>query len=411
MQVGRRQILASTVAVLALGTTGCGGGSSSSTPASPPPPPPPPPPPSSLYPSYNTSPAAADSTGMTSTAVDIAAKIKLGWNIGNTLEATGGETGWGNPMITQALVNKIKALGFEAVRLPCAWDQYANQTTAKISDSWLNRVKDVVQYCINADLYVLLNIHWDGGWLENHVDAASKDAVSAKQKAYWEQIATHMRDFDERLMFASANEPNAEKAAQAEVLMAYHETFINAVRSTGGKNAYRVLVVQAPNTSTELAVSLWEGLPADTVANRLMLESHNYTPFQFIALDADADWGKMFYYWGKDHHSTIEPDRNSTFGEEAYMDEQMAAMKTHFTSQGIPVLMGEYGAYRRASGPKDMATHNASVTHWMKYVTQQAYANGVLPFYWDTGGLLDRHTLAIKDQDSLDAMLQAVGKA
>lgn len=347
---------------------------------------------------------------MTSTAVDIAGHIKLGWNIGNTLEASGGETNWGNPMITQDLITKGKDLGFDAIRLPCAWDQYANQTTAKISDSWLNRVKDVVQYCINANLYVLLNIHWDGGWLENHVNAVSKDAVIAKQKAFWEQIATHLRDFDERLMFASANEPNADDAAEADILLAYHQTFIDAVRSTGGKNAYRVLVLQAPNTSTEYAVSLVKKLPTDTVANRLMLEVHNYTPFQFTALSEDASWGKMFYYWGNGHHSTIEPDRNATWGEEDYISQQMTAMKDHYTSAGIPVLMGEYGAFRRGSGPADMATHNAAVTYWMKYNTQTALTAGVLPFVWDTGGLIDRRTLVVKDQASLDAMLEAVGK-
>jgi len=231
MKMGRRQFVAST---MVLAATGCsGGGTSSSTPAptpapspspspSPSPTPTPTPTPSGLYPSYNVSPKSADSAGMTSTAVDISGRIKLGWNAGNTLEAVGvaGETSWGNPMITQAQIDKIKALGFDAVRLPCSWDQYSDKTTAKITDTWLNRVKDIVQYCMNANLYVLLNIHWDGGWLETHVDAASKDAVNAKQKAFWEQIATHLRDFDERLMFASANEPNADTQAKADICSA-----------------------------------------------------------------------------------------------------------------------------------------------------------------------------------------------
>jgi endoglucanase len=111
----------------------------------------------------------ADSTGMSSNAVQLAAKFKLGINIGNTLEAIGGETAWGNPPITQALIDKYKQSGFTAVRIPCSWDQYANQTTDKISDEWLARVKQVVQYCVNDGLYVVLNIHWDGGWLENNI--------------------------------------------------------------------------------------------------------------------------------------------------------------------------------------------------------------------------------------------------
>ena len=347
--------------------------------------------------------------GMTSTAVDIAARIKLGINIGNTLEAVGGETIWGNPMITQALVDKYKALGFDAIRLPCSWDFYSNATTAKIDATWLDRVKQVVQYCINANMAVLLNIHWDGGWLERNVTVDKKDAVAAKQKAFWEQIATHLRDFDERLMFASANEPSCDTAAQMDVLFTYHQTFIDAVRSTGGRNAYRTLVLQLPNTNTDLAKTLWTKTPTDTVANRLMVEPHFYSPPNFCILTEDASWGKMFYYWGKDYHSTIEPDRNATWGEEETVDQHMALANQLFVSKGIPVLLGEYGAPRR-SAPLDMTMHLASRAHWMKYVTQKALANGIMPFLWDTGDLINRQTYAVKDQQGLDALLEGAGK-
>ncbi|MBW8734020.1 MAG: glycoside hydrolase family 5 protein [Asticcacaulis sp.] len=297
----------------------------------------------------------------------------------------------------------------DAVRLPCSWDQNADPTTAKISDAWLNRVKDVVQYCMNANLYVMLNIHWDGGWLERHVDTASKDTVIPKQKAFWEQIATKLRDFDERLMFASANEPSVDTAEQMDVLLAYHQTFVDAVRSSGGKNANRVLIVQGPHTDTETTVKLWKTMPTDTVANRLMFEVHFYSPFQFALLDSDQSWGKMFYYWGKDTHSTIEPDRNATHSDETYVDQQMVAMKQKFVDNGIPVILGEYGCMRRTT-PLDLATHNAAVTYWMKYVTQRAVANGIMPFVWDTGTIIDRHTLGAADQASLDAVLEGAGK-
>ena len=346
---------------------------------------------------------------MASVATAIAARIQLGLNIGNTMEAIGGETNWGNPLITQELINTAKASGFDAIRLPCAWDQYSNPATAKISASWLDRVKQAVQYCINANMYVLLNIHWDGGWLENNVTPAKKDAVVAKQRAFWEQIATHLREFDERLIFASANEPNCDTAEQMEVLYAYHQTFIDAVRSTGGRNAYRVLVLQLPNVNLDLSKTLWTRMPVDQRANRLMVEPHFYSPPNFCILTEDASWGRMFYYWGKDFHSTIEPDRNATFGEEDSVDQYMALANQLFVSKGIPVLLGEYGAPRR-SNPLDLALHLRSRAHWMKYVTQQARANGVLPFLWDTGDLIDRRTYAIKDQQGLDALLEGAGK-
>jgi endoglucanase len=351
---------------------------------------------------------AADSTGM-GTATELAGNIQLGLNIGNTLEAIGGETWWGNPMITQGLIDKAKASGFSAIRLPCSWDQYSDESTAEIEASWLDRVKQVVQYCINADLYVLLNIHWDGGWLEKNVTPEQKDAVADKQRAFWEQIATHMRDFDHRLMFASANEPNCDTAEQMAVLYDYHQTFIDAVRATGGRNAYRVLVLQLPNTNMDLSKTLWTHMPTDTVANRLMVEPHFYSPPNFCILSEDADWGKMFYYWGSGFHSTIEPDRNATWGEEETVDEHMALANEMFVSKGIPVLLGEYGAPRRTT-PLDLNLHLASRAYWMKYVTQKALENGILPFLWDTGDLINRQTYAVNDQQGLDALLEAAGK-
>ena len=389
-----------------------GGGSPSPTPApAPSPTPTPTPTPSSLYPSYNTSPLAADATGMSSKAQDIAGRIKTGWNIGNTLEAIGGETAWGNPLISRAYIDFLKSTGVEAIRLPTSWDQYSDQTTAEIRQNWLDRVKEVVQYCVDAGLYVLVNIHWDGGWLENNVTVAMQDAVVAKQKAFWEQIATHLRDFDEHLMFASANEPNCDTVEQMQVLFNYHQTFIDAVRSTGGKNAYRVLVLQAPSTSIDLSNTLWMQTPTDTATDRLMLEVHYYTPSQFTILTEDASWGKMFYFWGKDYHSTTNPDRNATWGEEDTVDQQMALMKTKFIDNGIPVVLGEYNAQRRDNlTGDDLALNLASRAFWMKYVTQKALANGLLPFVWDTGSYIDRSTLAIKDQQGLDAILEGAGK-
>lgn len=369
----------------------------------------------SLYPSYNTSPLAADETGMTSSAAELAAKISLGWNIGNTMEAIGGETAWGNPKISEALINAVKQGGFNAVRIPCSWNQYMeNSATAKLKTDWLNRVKEVVQYCVDNDVYVLLNIHWDGGWLENNCTPAKQDENNAKQKAFWEQIATHLRDFDEHLLFASANEPNVENATQMAVLKSYHQTFIDAVRSTGGKNSYRVLVIQGPSTDIEKTNNLMTSLPNDEIANRLMVEIHYYTPWNFCGLTEDADWGKMFYYWGKDYHSATDVTRNPTWGEEETVDANFKLMKDKFVDNGIPVVLGEYAPVRRSSLTGDALTlHLASRAYYLKYVTKQAKANGILPFYWDNGGtgnngsgIFNRNTNTVSDQQALDALVQ-----
>ncbi|MCV9927726.1 cellulase family glycosylhydrolase [Flavobacterium sp. LS1R49] len=369
------------------------------------------------FPSYNTSPITADASGMGSSAVELAAKIKLGWNIGNTLEATGGETAWGNPKVTKQLIDLAKASGFNAIRIPCSWNQYlANSVTAQLKTEWLDRVKEVVQYCVDNNMYVLLNIHWDGGWLENNVTEAKKVENNAKQKAFWEQIATHLRGFDEHLLFASANEPAVDNATQMAVLTSYHQTFIDAVRSTGGKNAYRTLVVQGPSTDIDKTNKLMLTLPTDQVANRMMVEVHYYTPYNFALMETDQDWGKMFYYWGADYHSTTDPTRNATYGEEGDLDKLFKSMKTQFVDKGIPVLLGEFGAIRRTTLTGDALTlHLASRAYYLKYVVKQAKANGMLPFYWDAGGignngsgLFDRTNNTVYDSQALSAMLEGL---
>jgi aryl-phospho-beta-D-glucosidase BglC (GH1 family) len=375
------------------------------------------PPVTDLYPSYNTNPIAADATGMSSSAVQLAAKIKLGWNIGNTLEATGGETAWGNPKVTKALIDLVKANGFNAVRIPCSWNQnMANSSTAQIKAEWLARVKEVVQYCVDNDMYVLVNVHWDGGWLENNCTETSKVANNAKQKAFWEQIATSLRDFDEHLLFASANEPNVDDATQMAVLNSYHQTFIDAVRATGGKNANRTLVVQGPSTDIDKTNKLMLTLPTDKVANRMMVEVHYYTPWNFCGLEKDETWGSMFYYWGANYHSTTDTSHNATWGEEADLDKFFKSMKTQFVDKGIPVVLGEFGAIRRTTLTGDALTlHLNSRGFYLKYVVNQAKTNGLLPFYWDEGnignkgfGIFNRTNNTVSDNQALNGLLDGL---
>lgn len=359
---------------------------------------------SSIYPSYNTSPLAPNAVGMSNNAVPLVAKLGLGLNIGNTFEAPGGETGWGSPVITEAYIQFVKAQGFNAIRIPCAWDFHmADANKARIDPVWLNRVKEVVGYCVANDMYVFLNIHWDGGWLDSNCTLVRKNAVNAKVKAVWEQVATTMRDYDEHLMFASANEPVTPTATEMGVLISYHQTFINAVRSTGGHNTYRCLILQGDS-----ALIGPDNFPTDTTPNRLVFEEHNYTPYQFTLMNGDASWGNMFYYWGAGNHSTIEPLRNPNWGEESEQIKAFDHLKTTFIDRGIPVLLGEYGAYRREGSsnvPLDLVKHDASVDYWITYTTKTAMERGVKPFFWDTGGLIDRQNLIVKDQRSLNAII------
>ena len=364
----------------------------------------------SPFPDYNSQPLAADASGMDRDARAIAADLKLGWNIGNTMEAIGGETAWGNPEVSSELLALVKANGFDAIRIPASWHQYADADTAKIDPAWLDRVRAVVQHAMDNDLVVILNIHWDSGWLENNVTPQAQAEVLARQRAYWQQIATHLREFDDRLLFASANEPNVEDAPQMAVLQSYHQAFVNAVRCTGGRNAHRVLVVQGPSTDIEKTHELWTQMPVDTVANRLMAELHFYTPYNFTLMSQDEPWGKQFYFWGAGNHSATDPERNPTWGEEATVDQLLALAKQQFVDQGIPVIIGEFGAQRRDNlAGEALERHLASRAWWLEYVTRESLANGLLPFYWDTGGLFDRRNLTVLDQQALDALLRGAG--
>lgn len=377
-----------------------------------------------IYPSYNTSPLAPDATGMSSTAMQLAANITMGYNIYNTMEATGSETAWGNPLITQSLMDLISKSGMNAVRIPIQYDEshIINRATAQIDPVWLARVKQVVQYCFNDHLYVMVNIHWDGGWLDCTATGAKQDSINAKQKAYWEQIATTLRDFDQHLMFASANEPNATDVPTSNTLMRYHQTFINAVRSTGGKNTYRTLIIQAPSTSIDLANQYFNPnnviktvkLPVDPTPNKMILEFHYYTPPNFCILSADASWGKEAYFWGANFHTTnpLFINRNSTYNEEHYVDSIFKTAKANFTSKGIPVFMGEYGTAYHADKligyPADSLLSVNSQMHFYSYVTKQAKANGVLPFLW-ASDVFNRQTNTVGDQRTLDSLKKGAG--
>ncbi|MCB0747016.1 MAG: cellulase family glycosylhydrolase [Ignavibacteriae bacterium] len=350
------------------------------------------------------------------TATEIASKMTFGWNIGNSLEVPGGETGWGNPVVSQILIDSVKNAGFNTVRIPCSWDSHANQTNLEIDQNWLARVNEVIDYCYNNQMYVIINVHWDGGWLENNVTAAMQDAVNKKQQAYWTQIANYFKDYDEHLLFASANEPKVDNATQMSVLLSYHQTFIDAVRASGGNNSSRVLVIQGPSTDIDKTNKLMTTLPSDSLEDHLMVEIHYYTPWNFCGLEKDESWGKMFYFWGKDFHSTNNTTRNATWGEETAIETYFKSMKTKFVDKNIPVILGEYSAIKRTSlSGEDLALHIASREYYYQYIANAAIRFGMIPIYWDDGysgvngmALFNRNNGSVVDKGAIDAIKRGV---
>jgi len=345
------------------------------------------------------------------TAQSIASKLKMGWNQGNTFEAICGTTAWGGVQPTKQLIDLVKASGFNTVRLPCAWDCHA--TNGVIDPNWFATIKQAVDLCIGDSLYVIINIHWDGGWLENNVTTSAQASVNAKQKNYWTQIANYFKNYDQHLLFASANEPNVSDATGMSVLLSYHQTFVNAVRATGGNNASRTLIVQGPATNIGLTNTLMNTLPTDQIAGRMMVEVHYYDPPQFCILTQDASWGNMFYYWGTGYHSSTDVTRNATYGEESYVDSNFNLMKTKFVNNGIPVIIGEFGAPSRSlSAPSDNTLAQASRRYFYRYVVSSAKQHGLIPYVWDIPqAMYNRGTATVLDQGIIDAMNQGEGNA
>lgn len=332
-----------------------------------------------------------DNTGMRDIdSTEFTGLMGVGFNIGNTLDAIGGETAWGNPKITPELIDAIKTAGFTAIRLPVAWSQFTDEENFTIDPLWLARVDEVVRYAVEQDLYVMMNIHWDEGWMQPTY--AEQDYVNNRLAIMWQQIAEYFRNYDDSLLFAGTNEVmvTGDYGTPTEeyytVQNSFNQTFVTAVRKTGGRNAYRQLIVQGFNTNIDHTVN-FATIPEDVIDNRLMMEVHFYDPYDFTLNENSSitQWGNM-----ATDISKTTPDRN-----EAYVDSQFMKMRTNYHDQGIGVILGEYGVIART----DVADHEQYRIYWNDYITHAAVDHHLVPFYWDNGyttnhsfGLFNRAT-------------------
>lgn len=334
-------------------------------------------------------PATPATIGMRNlTSLQLAKLMGAGWNLGNALEATGGETAWGNPATTQALLNAVKAAGFRTVRIPVSWKQYADASDT-IGATWLARVAQVVGYAQTAGLYAIVNIHWDGGWMQPTY--AAQAVANARITRFWTQIANHFKDHDDTLLFAGTNEVMVEgdygtpKAEYVTVQNGFNQQFVTAVRATGGNNAVRHLVVQGFNTNIDHTVN-FAVMPADNAQDRLMMEVHYYDPYDFTLNEKSTVW-----QWGAG--ATDVKARVAGF-DEAWTDAQFQKMKTAYVDLGIPVILGEFGAIRRT----EYAGAEAYRLAWDQHTARSAWRHGLVPVYWDAGAATENHSMGLFDR-------------
>jgi endoglucanase len=354
-----------------------------------------------------------DNTDMRNiSSIHLSREMVPGWNVGNSLEAIGGETSWGNPRISQHLIDSIKVAGFKAIRIPVAWSKFSNAANFEIEQSWLDRVEEVVNYVLSNNMYAIINEHWDNGWIQPTY--AQEAYVNQRLAAMWKQIAYHFRDYDDRLLFAGTNEvlvtnnygtPTKEYYS---VQNGFNQTFVNAVRSTGGRNHYRFLLVQGFNTNIDHTINFFV-MPKDAIDNRLMVEVHYYDPYNFT-----INSNSTITQWGK---NATDPKKTETWANETWANNQFNKMKTKFIDKGVAVILGEYGVIARTNlgSPALNAEHAQYRKYYMEFITGSIVKHGLVPFYWDNGGtgnngfgIFNRLTGAKAYPEIIKAIVEAV---
>lgn len=351
------------------------------------------------------------------TALEATRLMGNGINLGNTLEACDNnvgiktntplsyETHWGQPKTTQAMIDGMKAAGFDTIRIPVAWMTNAThlyEGDYTIDADYMNRVEEVVRYARKAGMYVIVNDHWDGGWygMFGSESAETRALAMEAYKGMWQQIAERFRDYSDYLIFESANEELGTRFDENSALYCsdsvvtylndderyaltneINQTFVDVVRATGGNNATRFLLIAGYGTNIDQTCDDRFQMPKDTADSKLMVSVHYYDPWSYCGASSAASATK----WG-------------TVSDYEYMDQQLAKM-TKFTEAGYGVVIGEYGALPCSDGLKDntLAYHTAFLDACTKY--------NLTNCLWDCSGLYKRVSQTFADDDIL-AMYQ-----
>ncbi|KRF41893.1 cellulase family glycosylhydrolase [Paenibacillus sp. Soil787] len=333
-------------------------------------------------------PSASAATNM-QTYVDA---MQPGWNLGNSLDATGpDETSWGNPVVTQAFIQQIAAQGFKSIRIPVTWVQHTGPAPSYTVDpAWMSRVQQIIDWSLNAGLYVMINVHHDSWQWVNNMDT-NHDQVVAEYSAIWTQIANNFKNYSNKLMFESINEPffgnNLAATTQLSLLNELNTDFFNIVRGTGGANATRPLVL--PTLSTNASQQYLDSLNS-TIANlndsNIIATIHFYGFWPFSVNIAG---------YTKFDTDTIN-DINTS----------LDAVYNTFVAKGIPVVVGEYGLLGFDSGPGTV--EHGEMLKYFEYFLQYAKSKSVTHMLWDNGSQFNRTTYQWSDPDIYNIIKQSL---
>lgn len=318
----------------------------------------------------------------------------LGWNLGNSLDPVdcygvfnelAYEMAWGNVRTKQELIQMIKSEGFDTIRIPVTWKNHMGDAPDyTISEKWLERVKEVVDWCVQEDMYVILNIHHEDGWITTA--STDYDAVMERYTALWTQLADYFGDYSNKLIFESMNEIGFDDLGTkkgCELLNKMNAEFVKLIRNSGRNNEERYLLLAGYWTDIDRSC---EGIvmPED---DKVILSVHYYSPSQFAIADAGTSWGYR-ETWG-------------TEGDFSYLKGQMEKLKTNFIDKGIPVIVGEYGCIRKDKDAESRILYLASVAEY-------CIDYGICPILWDNGEEIDRINFVWRTEGLADALRKAL---
>ena len=317
---------------------------------------------------------------------ELIGEMKTGWNLGNTLDALGGETNWGNPKTTHEMIDTVAEAGFNVIRIPTTWGENIDDDNGyKINDEWMDRVHEVVDYAFDNGMFVILNCHHETSWIIPSTDKL--DTVLPKFTAMWEQIAESFEPYGDHLLFEGLNEPRIEGGENEwnggtedgrKALNELNKAFVETVRATGGNNEKRVLLVTTFAAAVVNRAFKGFEMPDD---DRTILSLHAYTPYAYT-YHSGEDW-EVYEF-----NDYVAGEIDNVFG---FIDKNCI-------DKGIPVIITEYGSVSKTA-PGAAESNDAENEKWIKYYLTRAKASGIPCVIWDNGvfsgngelfGLLDR---------------------
>ena len=344
-------------------------------------------------------------------------KMGVGWNLGNTFDAHQDplkvsemkvESLWVGVKTTREMIAKVHAAGFNTLRLPVSWHNHVSGEDFRISEEWLNRVQEVADYALEEGMYVILNTHHDVGSDFYYPNSENAEVSQRYIRSIWQQLSERFAGYDEHLIFESMNEPrlkdtedewvfNADKetcADAAACINQLNQLFVDTVRATGGNNATRYLMVPGYAASADGALNRHFKLPNDTADNRIIVSVHAYTPYPFALQDGGTDTFQL-----------------TDIGQTSEINRFMISLYKTYIAQGIPVVIGEFGARAKGDNVQSRVTFAA-------YYTANASARNIPCVWWDNNahkgngelfGLLNRRECEWTHPAIVEAMIKYGG--